>query len=131
MIGLDTNILLRAALDDDATQSPLAREILSRLTAENPGVVNSVVLAEFAWTLRRGYDYSRSDIIDAVQTMLRSRGYTFPDRRAISLALSRCESDGLNFPDALIGEINRAAGCEFTLTFDERAAKSSAFQRAR
>jgi predicted nucleic-acid-binding protein len=130
MIGLDTDILLRAALNDDATQSVLAREILSRLTAENPGVVNSVVLAEFAWTLRSGYNYDRSDIVGAIRTMLRSRGYRFPDRRAISLALSRCESDGLSFPDALIGEISRAAGCDVTLTFDEKAAKSSAFQRA-
>jgi predicted nucleic-acid-binding protein len=122
--------LLRAVLNDDAKQSPLAREILSHLTPENPGVVNGVVLAEFAWTLRRGYDYTRSAIIQAIGTMLRSRGYTFPDRRAISLALSRCESDGLNFPDALIGEINRAAGCEVTLTFDGKAAKSDAFQHA-
>lgn len=129
MIGLDTNILLRAVLNDDPKQSPVARDILAHLTTDAPGVINSVVLAEFAWTLVRGYGYGREAVVGAIRTMLRSLSYSFTDRLAVSFALSRSEADGLNFVDALIGEINRAAGCEITLTFDVRAAKSDAFQR--
>ena len=129
MIGLDTNILLRAVLNDDPKQSLVARSILTRLTSDAPGLINNVVLAEFVWTLVRGYGYGRQAIVGAIRTMLRSRSYSFTDRRAISFALSRCETDGLNFVDALIGEINRAAGCKTTLTFDERAAKSGVFRR--
>ncbi|MGD0642801.1 MAG: type II toxin-antitoxin system VapC family toxin [Roseiarcus sp.] len=129
MIGLDTNILLRAVLDDDSRQSPLARGIIGSLTPEEPGVVNSVALAEFSWTLRSGYGFSGAEIAAVIRKMLDTRSYVFPDRDAIDDALLRCEADGLSFPDALIGEINRAFGCGVTLTFDEKAAKSSAFKR--
>jgi predicted nucleic-acid-binding protein len=130
MIGIDTNVLLRAVLNDDARQSPVAREILSQLTAEKQGVVNSVTLAEFVWTLRRGYGYTQEQLLSAVKSMLRSNGYVFVDRRCVSAAISRCESESLGFADALIGEINRAAGCATTLTFDGKAGKTDLFRFA-
>ena len=129
MIGLDTNILLRFVLDDDAVQTANARAILDDLAPDSPGVVNSVVLAEYAWTLRKGHGYSKSEIVGIIRTMLKSRSYFFPDRDAIFDALALCEDGGMGFADALIGEINRAAGCKVTLTFDKKAGKSSAFEQ--
>jgi len=130
MIGVDTNILLRAVLSDDAVQSPLAVTFLSRLTAEEPGLVNDVTLAEFVWTLERTADYSRREISLALRAMLSSRSYTFNDRIVVSKALTRFESETrVGFADALIGEINRAAGCSTTFTFDIGAAKTELFSR--
>jgi predicted nucleic-acid-binding protein len=130
MIGLDTNILLRFVLDDDSVQSPKARAILQNLTPENQGVVNSIVLAEFAWTLRKGHGYTKSEIVGAIRNMLRSRSYFFPDRNAIADALILCDEAGMSLTDALLGHINRAAGCLATLTFDQKAGKSDLFQQA-
>ena len=130
MIGLDTNILLRAATDDDKVLSPIARKILAGLSPERPGVVNSGVLAEFAWTLRTAYGYSRTEIANAIENMLRSRSYRICDRGAVSCAIVSCHDERLDFADALIGQLNRAEGCETTLTFDERAARGSAFGAA-
>jgi len=127
MIGLDTNVLVRAATDDDPKRSPRARSFLSRLSSARPGVVNSVVLAEFAWTLKSGYGYSRIEIADAIERMLRSPSYRVLDREAVSVALHICRDEGLDFADALLGEINRLSGCETTVTFDERASRGSAF----
>jgi predicted nucleic-acid-binding protein len=128
MIGLDTNILIRAATNDDPIRSPKARAIIAALTPEQPAVVNSVVLAEFAWSLRTGYGYARSEILAAVENMMRSLCYVVPDRSAINAALIRCESEGLDFADALIGEINLEGGAEKTLTFDAGCFESSAFR---
>ena len=36
-------------LEDDAAQSPRALAFLSRLTADEPGLVNDVTRAEFVW----------------------------------------------------------------------------------
>jgi len=130
MIGLDTNILLRFVLADDAVHSPRARAVLQSLTPENQGVVNCVVLAEFTWTLRKGHGYTKSEIIGAIRNMLRSRSYFFPDRDAIADAIVDCEESGMVLTDALIGHINRAAGCLATLTFDTKAGKSKLFQQA-
>ncbi len=128
MIGLDTNILVRAATNDDAIRSPKARAIISALTPGQPAVVNSVVLAEFAWTLRTGYGYKRSEIVDAIEKMMQSPCYVAPDRGAINAALIRCQSEHLDFADALIAELNLEAGCTKTQTFDEECSASSAFE---
>ena len=53
MIGLDTNVLLRLFIEDDAAQSERARRLVDASAANAPCVVNPVVLAEFAWTLAR------------------------------------------------------------------------------
>ena len=37
MIGLDTNVILRALLDDDPVQSPIARTVLSGLDSAKRG----------------------------------------------------------------------------------------------
>ena len=79
MIGIDSNILLRAIANDDTTQSPLARDFLSSLSASGPGVVNSVVLAEDRrpdWLLRT----SRLRPPDAPGQVQRSR-----DRKAAGI----------------------------------------------
>jgi predicted nucleic-acid-binding protein len=130
MIGLDTNILIRAATNDDPIRSPKARAIIAALTREEPAIINSVVLAEFAWTLRTGYGYTRSEIAGSVEKMMQSPCYVAPDRAAINAALVRCQSENLDLADALIGELNLEAGAERTLTFDEGCFDSSAFENA-
>ncbi len=127
MIGLDTNILIRAITQDDPVLTPLARSTLENLTGENQGVVNAIVLAELAWTLRTGFDYDRLAIVDIVEAMLRSQSYYFPDRDAINAALSRCRFENLHFADAMIGELNVKSGCKTTLTFDIGAGKTALF----
>src|SRR5436190_4572058 len=99
MIGLDTNILVRAIANDDPVRSPRARAIIAALTPTSPAVINSVVLAEFAWILRTSYEYSRSEIANAIETLIQSPCYVVPDRDAVNAALARCQSDGLDFAD--------------------------------
>ena len=127
MIGLDTNILVRAITRDDATLSPIAITLLSGLSATSPGMINAVVVAELAWTLRSGYGYERLEIVSLIERMLRSQAYVFSDRDALNIATSRCKDEPLHLADALLGEINRLAGCTTTMTFDSQAAKSNAF----
>jgi predicted nucleic-acid-binding protein len=87
-------------------------------------VLNSVVLAEFAWTMRRGYRYDRLEIVEAIEGIMRSPGLVTLDRDAINAAINRCREENLHFADALIGELNRSAGCATTLTFDGKAMKA-------
>lgn len=127
MIGLDTNVLLRAVTQDDPVRTPLARTLIGKLDESMPGYVNPVVLAEFAWTLRTRYKYERNFVVDAVEALMQSSAFVVSDRDAVNAALSRSRSDGLHFADALIGELNRIAGCRTTLTFDKPASKRTAF----
>jgi predicted nucleic-acid-binding protein len=86
-----------------------------------------VVLAELAWSLRSGYRYERSEIVSVIGKLLQSPSYEFTDRQAVNAAVTRCQKEPIHLADALIGELNRQAGCENTITFDTGAAKSDAF----
>ena len=129
MIGIDCNILLRAIANDDAMQSPVARGFLSSLSASDPGVVNSVVLAEVSWTLRKRYKEPLSSVLAVVSQLLESEAYVISDRDAVIRALETCRNSGLEFADALIGELNLVAGARSTVTFDGQACKAPAFEK--
>lgn len=127
MIGLDSNILLRAVTRDDAMQSPKARALIAKLDETNPGYINIVVLVEFTWSLKTRYKYERLRIIDAVEALMQSAGFVIADRDAVNAAMTRCRDEGLHFADSLVGELNIVAGCTTTMTFDKPASKRDAF----
>jgi predicted nucleic-acid-binding protein len=127
MIGLDSNIILRAITGDDPVQSSLARGLLATLSSDRPGVINPVVLVETAWTLRGRYKYPRLEILGHIEKIMGSGAYRIVDRNAVSEALVISRQHSIEFADALIGEINRLVGCATTMTFDERASKAPGF----
>jgi predicted nucleic-acid-binding protein len=129
VIGLDSNILLRAIANDDPEQSPKARNFIESLKPSDPGVVNPVVLAEIAWTLRVRYKRPRAEVLARVDALLRSASYLVTGRDAVNRALIRCREYDLEFSDALIGEMNLVEGARVTMTFDAAASATPAFER--
>ena len=74
MIGLDTNILVRLLVEDDAVQMEQARRFIeSRCTPESPGFINCVVLAELVWGLECFYRFDRARIAAAIESMIAGR----------------------------------------------------------
>ncbi len=130
MIGVDTNILVRLLTADDRRQTEHAvRFIKEHCSASFPGFVNSVVVTELVWVLDNLYDYGRSDIARAVDTLLASRDLAIESAEQVRSALRSFKTSNCDFTDALIGEINRARGCEATATFDRKAARLDGFVR--
>jgi predicted nucleic-acid-binding protein len=128
MIGLDTNVLLRAVTLDDPEQSPKARRLISGLTSAQPGYINLVVLSEFVWSLTKRYRYSRDHVMAAIEGLLASPAFVVAERDAITATLIRMQQEPLDFVDALIGVLNRAAGADPTVTFDREAWSSGLFK---
>ena len=62
MIALDTNVLVRYLVNDDAEQANAARVLLESLTAEEPGFVCREVMVELVWVLQRAYGFARGRI---------------------------------------------------------------------
>ncbi len=128
MIGLDTNLLVRLLVVDDPRQADVARKFLEdNCMVEDPGFVNVIVLCELAWTLDRSYGFGSHDIANAIDAILHNRILTVENRAHVVSALQRFRIGGAEFSDMLIGEINRAHGCETTATFDRKAAKIDGF----
>ena len=50
MIGLDTNVLVRYIMQDDARQSLSATKLMESLTVDEPGFVSLVSVVELGWS---------------------------------------------------------------------------------
>ena len=67
MIALDTNVLVRYLVRDDARQAEAARKLLEALTTERPGLVCREVTVELVWVLERAYRFSRDQIATVLE----------------------------------------------------------------
>ena len=127
MIGIDTNVLVRAVVADDAPQAALAARFLRARDEANPAFINPVVAAEFVWVLRAVYRMPRHVIVDILRSMIESAAYAFGEREAVLRAFRDYESGVGDFTDRLIAEVNYSHGCTATVTFDAEAAKIPPF----
>jgi predicted nucleic-acid-binding protein len=123
MIALDTNVLVRYLAQDDTVQSALATSLIEQqLSAQNPGYVSSVVLAELHWVLTRSYSVERTRFADIARGLLSAQALHFDNVQAAWNALQAFE-DGFDFVDALLTELGDDAGCSATVTFDRQLAR--------
>ena len=122
MIGLDTNVLVRYIMQDDARQSPLATRLVESLTAELPGFVPLVSLVELAWVLSSAYALERAQLVQAFEALLRTQELVVDRAETVWQALRVFQSSSADFADCLIERSAAAAGCDRTMTFDLGAA---------
>jgi predicted nucleic-acid-binding protein len=128
MKGIDTNILVRFLVQDDAEQARRATEFLTvECSADNPGFVNHIVLCELVWVLEGFYGYSRERVALALEGIIGADQLRIDEREDAFGALREYQ-DGADFPDALIGTANQRLGCAYTATFDRAAAKRTGFR---
>lgn len=126
MTGLDTNVVIRFLVKDDAAQSAAATRVISRLTKDRPGFISAVVLAEISWVLARAYKAPREDIARVIEGLLRSAELIVENAEAAYRALGvYMASSTADFADALITETASLAGASETVTFDRNAAKEA------
>lgn len=128
MIGIDTNVLIRHLVGDDATQAERAGKLLrEKCTPDDPGFVNRIVLCEVAWTLDRTYGYNREQIAGLIEALVVTRELEIEDRDQVASAIKLFRRSNIGFSDTLIAEINLARGCDGTATFDGRASRIKGF----
>ena len=128
MIALDTNVLVRYLVRDDARQTRAATRIVeTSCTVETPGLVTLVVLCELVWVLERGYRYSRVQIAALVRGLLSADDLSIERSELAWQALNAFEEGPADFADYVIGATGREAGAEATVTFDRRAGASPLF----
>ncbi len=122
MIGLDTNVLVRFIVSDDVAQSAVATKIIESLSAESPGFIPLVVVAELVWVLQFSYECDKTEIVTVLERLLRSSELLVEDADIVDQALREYRTSRADFADCLIERCAHAAGCQHTLTFDKRAA---------
>lgn len=123
MIGLDTNVLVRYIMQDDATQSAKAAKLIDALTEDRRGFISLISIVEFYWVLSSCYGLSDDQIKQALDILLRTRQIVVDRAEQIHRALRVFAAGRADFADCLIACLSASAGCEQTMTFDATAAK--------
>lgn len=113
MRAVDTNVLVRYYLRDDAAQGRIAAHILS---AGDVYVPKTVIL-ELEWVLRYVAEQPAGKVNECMAHLLGLPGITIEDRDEIESALGHCRN-GIDFADALHHAASE--GCIEVLTFDDR-----------
>ena len=113
MRAVDTNVLARFYLRDDATQGRIAAEVLSG----GDVFVPKTVILELEWVLRYVADQPEAKVIECLAHLIALPGVTIEDRDEIETALGHCRN-GIDFADAL--HLSASKACTELLTFDDR-----------
>ena len=123
MIGIDTNLLIRLAAQDDPIQCAKVDWFLASLSGQEVGFISLITLIESVWVLGKHYKSSKSDIVRFVQALLDAPELTLEGEEAVSQALQRFKSSTADFADCLIERSGALAGCRETVTFDQDASR--------
>jgi predicted nucleic-acid-binding protein len=124
MIGLDTNVLVRYIMQDDAKQSPKATKIMEALDGvENSGYVTLVSIIELVWVLGTSYELTRAQVAQALDGLIRAKQLKIESADQVIRALRVFKIGKSDFADCLIERSASSAGCEKTVTFDINASK--------
>ena len=115
-ITVDTNVLLRTILRDDAEQADAAEALLARATVL---AIPIPVFCEFSWVLRRSYQQAASQVADTIQAICDIETVV-TDRPAVDAGIKVLRSGG-DFADGAISRQGESLGGTVLATFDRRA----------
>ncbi len=115
-ITADTNILVRAAIEDDPEQMRRAQDILrdAELVA-----LTLPALCEFVWVARRGYRRRPGEILVSLRRLI-SAANAVIDLPAVEAGLAMLDAGG-DFADGVIAFAGRQLGGPVFASFDRRA----------
>jgi predicted nucleic-acid-binding protein len=115
-VTADSNVLIRAAVQDDLHQARRAAKVLAEADLI---AVPVPVLCEFVWVLRRGYKKSAAEVSDAIRRLMRSVNVVM-NRPAVEAGLSALDAGG-DFADGVIAYEGEWLGAEEFVSFDSKA----------
>ncbi len=115
-ISVDTNVLARAVLQDDAEQARTAAKILEEASLI---AISLPCLCELAWILLRGAQFPKEKVAVAIQALL-DAGNVVMNRPAVEAGLSILAAGG-DFADGVIAYEGNWLGGETFVSFDKKA----------
>jgi predicted nucleic-acid-binding protein len=119
MRAIDTNVLVRLVVRDEAKQAQAAEDFVA-----NGAWVSHLVLAETVWVLDAVYERTAEQIATAIDMLLNHERLTVQDAEIVTAATEQFRRrPALGFSDCLVLEIARKAGHLPVGTFDRALSK--------
>lgn len=124
MAALDTNVLVRYLVQDDAAQLAAATKLIRKCVSAGQSLfVPTSVTVELEWVLRSTYGFGKGDVVQVLSSLLSSAELVFQDEQALEVALLLFRKGSADFADCVHIALASEAGEQPLWTFDKRAAK--------
>lgn len=121
MIIVDTNVLVRILIDDEAQmeQVKLARQFAKK---NHRLFVPQLVQVELIWVLESVYELSRSEIVSILKHLYENAAFVLQGEEQFEAALHSFQVSNAGFADCLISAVSNDEECQ-VVTFDKKFAK--------
>jgi len=124
LAAVDTNVLVRYVVQDDAAQGAAAARLIGRsVQAGTPLFVPVTVLLELEWVLRSAFGFAKAEVVRGLSRLLGSFELGFESEGAVEAALAMYERSSAAFADCLHAALAQRANQQPLWTFDKAAAK--------
>lgn len=128
MTALDTNVLVRFLVQDDAKQHRRASAFVEAASKRNGSLlVVEVVLCELVWVLRYSYKVPRAKVVAVLRQLLQARQLKILAKDLVARAVDSYEAGRGDFADYLIREQALVAGADAVATFDRELRDDDGF----
>lgn len=124
MAALDTNVLVRYLVRDDAAQLASARRLLRKCIDEGQTLYVPVsVSLELEWVLRSGFGIGKDEVMRTLSQLLSSAELSFESESALELALLLYRKGPADYSDCVHVALATQAGEQPLWTFDKAASR--------
>lgn len=129
MMALDTNVLVRFLVEDDKTQSKLAKKLVEKAVKDEEEIfIPDLVLVETVWVLKRSHGLKKEATAKVLRMLLGARNLRFESSDRLARAISAYEKGRGGFSGYLIREVASERDCESVATFDQVLQKEDGFE---
>jgi predicted nucleic-acid-binding protein len=124
MAALDTNILIRFLVEDDAAQCAAAKKLIRKCVREGETLYVPVTVAlELEWVLRSSFGFGKPAVVAVLSQLLSATELAFESEGALELALVLYGQGSADYSDCLHVALANVAGEKPLWTFDKAASR--------
>ena len=124
MAALDTNVLVRLLVEDDAAQLAAARKLIRQCVSAGEALFVPITVAlELEWVLRSSFGFGKAAVVATLSKLLSTFELSFESERSLELALMLYRDGPADFSDCLHTALASSAGESPLWTFNKAAAK--------
>lgn len=123
MTALDTNVIVRYLVGDNAEHAEAARALLDGLTPDSPGFICREVIVEVAWVLERSYCFPRTQVAEALMDLTASDTLVVENSDDVASAAHRYRQGGPGLSDLMILAAAERVEATPLYTFDHGLAR--------
>jgi len=124
MAALDTNVLVRFLVQDDAAQLATARRLIRNSVSAGESLFVPITVAlELEWVLRSSFGFAKPAVLQTLSGLLSTFELRFEAEGAFEVALKQYSEGTADLSDCLHAALAGQAGEQPLWTFDKAASK--------